>query len=70
MPIYTVSWKETIHCFASIEADSPEEAIEKAKAGEYDNPDSEPGDAMPKSYRVQEGENGFAPTKKRQRPLC
>lgn len=57
----TVFWKSTIQCFASIEADSPEEAIEEAKAGRYDSVDSEPGKDIANSYRAKEGENGFAP---------
>lgn len=65
MPVFTVYWSEKITCFASIEADTPEEAIEKAQAGEYDNPDSEPGNTIANSYRVREGENPFARIKRK-----
>jgi len=59
-------YPDGLPCALSV-TDSPEEAIEKAKAGEYDNPDSEPGEADARSYRVEEGEHGSASVKRKYR---
>lgn len=52
MPTYRVEWKETITCWATVDADSPEDAVEKAKRGEYnDDCDSDPGDKLLKTFK-------------------
>jgi hypothetical protein len=42
MTIYTVHGYERIFVWMRVEADSPEEAVEKAKRGDYDDADSDP----------------------------
>ena len=45
MPIYRVSWIQKTHCWATVDAETEEEAIKKAKEGEYnDDCDTDPGD--------------------------
>jgi hypothetical protein len=46
MPTYTVIGYERTTRMMKVEADSPEEAIEKAKEGEYTSVDTEPGPAL------------------------
>jgi hypothetical protein len=54
MDTYTISWTETTYCWATVDADSPEEAIEKAKRGDHNNDtDSDPGSINMKSYRCE-----------------
>lgn len=43
MTAYTVYGYERISKFMRVEADSPEEAVEKAKLGDYTNCDIDPG---------------------------
>ena len=51
MATYKVSWQQITHCWATVEADSPEEAVEKAKRGENnDDVDTDPGASIPKSF--------------------
>ena len=58
MPTYRVSWKQYTHCWATVEADSEDEAIEKAKRGQYnDDCDTDPGENIMKSYKC----DGLAP---------
>lgn len=52
MPTYKVSWKAQISCWDTVDADSEEEAIEKAKRGEYnDDCDTDPDRDVPNSYK-------------------
>lgn len=54
MHTYRVSWKETIVCWATVDADSPDEAIAKAKRGDHNNDtDNEPGERLMKSFRCE-----------------
>lgn len=48
-----VFWKETIICWATVEAESKEAAIEMAKRGEYSDTDSEPCDKIGGSYMAE-----------------
>ena len=52
MPTYRVSWKAQISCWATVDAESPEEAVEKAKRGEYnDDCDTDSDRNLPKTYQ-------------------
>ena len=52
MTTYKVSWTETTYLWATVDADSPEEAIEKAKRGEHnDDTDSDSGPTNMKSFK-------------------
>ena len=55
--IYTVIGYERITKMMRVEADSEEEAIEKAKAGDYSDIDTEPGPSLlrPTWYIEREG---------------
>ncbi|NTW87798.1 MAG: hypothetical protein HGB26_01440 [Desulfobulbaceae bacterium] len=54
MPTYTVTWTVQTNCWATVDAESPEEAIEKAKKGEHNNDtDSEPGATNMRSFRCE-----------------
>ena len=62
MRTYRVSWDQITHCWATVDADNEEEAITKAKNGEYnDDCDSDPGPNITKSYRC-DGELKYKPT--------
>lgn len=56
MPFYTVSGYESVLKLMLVEADSEEEALEKAKEGEYVDADTEPGDNIWKNkWKVDSG---------------
>ena len=52
MTIYTVNGYERTTRMMKVEADSEEEAVEKAQRGDYDDCDTEPGPSLlrPKWY--------------------
>jgi hypothetical protein len=51
MPTYRVSWQQITQCWATVNADSPEEAVSKAKRGEHnDDVDTDPGPDIMKTY--------------------
>jgi len=56
MTIYTVTWVQKMRHGSMIEADSPEEALEIAKTGRYDDVDCEPF-GREFDYKVEEGEH-------------
>jgi len=52
MPTFRILWKETINAWATVDAESEEEAIEKAKLGEYnDDKDTDPADGKGRYYQ-------------------
>lgn len=51
---YRVTWLQTTTCWATVEANSKKEAIARAKRGEYDDPDTEPGHNIAGSYSAKE----------------
>lgn len=52
MPRYRVTWIHREIYWATVDANSPQEAIEKAKRGEYnDDADSDTGFDDPKSFK-------------------
>ena len=61
--IYTVTGYERTTRMMRVEADSPEEAIEKAHAGDYSSVDTEPGKTLhrPKWYAVEGWPYGTQP---------
>jgi hypothetical protein len=51
MPRYKVSWQQYTSCWATVDAESEEEAVAKAKKGEHnDDVDTDPGDNILKTY--------------------
>ena len=53
MPRYLVSWYEKVPFYSPITAESEEEAIEKARRGEYEDVDSDGGTAIKNSFKVE-----------------
>jgi len=48
---YRVRWKQITNCWATVDAESPSEAIKKAKSGDYnDDCDTKAGEDVKNSY--------------------
>lgn len=56
MSVYTVHGSERTYIWMRVEADSPEEAVEKAMRGEYTDADTDPGPKLFRpAWRAEEG---------------